>query len=101
MPQSYEFQSDSRRIVARCLKKEPRKRYQSVERLRKDLERYVAKTVAINANGRLVIYLRNRGMLTDLEAKTYVREQDLKSITAKAVEMVVRVMESATLPLAR
>jgi eukaryotic-like serine/threonine-protein kinase len=64
-------------IVKNCLQKDPKRRYKSTEALRKDLEKYVAKQVRINYNGRLLIYLRHREMISDSEAKTYVREEDL------------------------
>lgn len=74
------------RIVKKCLKKEQGKRYQSTERLRRDLEDYVAKHVRINYNGRVVIYLRNRELISDSEAKTYVREEELQSSQSRITD---------------
>lgn len=65
-------------IVRRCLQKRPEKRYSSTEALRRELENYVARKVRINFNGRLVIYLSHRGFISDTEAKTYVREEELR-----------------------
>lgn len=65
------------RIVKRCLRKEPERRYVSTEMLRRELEAYVAKKVRVNVNGRLVIFLRHRDLISDDEAKTYVREEEL------------------------
>jgi serine/threonine-protein kinase len=67
------------RIVKKCMEKQPDRRYQSTEKLRRDLESFVAAKVRINYNGRLVIFLRNRNLVSDSEAKTFVREDELKS----------------------
>lgn len=74
------------RIVNRCLQKDPARRYASTEELRRALENYVAKKVRINYAGRLVIFLRNRGLISDKEAQTYVREDDLRSMESQAVD---------------
>ncbi len=67
------------RILRKCLEKKPSKRYQSTEILRRDLEDFVAKKVRINYNGRLLIYLRHRELISDSEAKTYVRKEELEA----------------------
>ncbi len=74
------------RIIQRCLLKDPTRRYASTEELRRALENYVAKKIRINYAGRLVIFMRNRGFLSDNEAKTYVREDDLKSTVSEAID---------------
>ena len=74
------------RIVKRCLEKQPSKRYPSTEQLRRDLEDFVASKVRINDNGRLVVFMRNRGILSDSEAKTYVRDDVLKSSVTYATD---------------
>lgn len=74
------------RIIQRCLQKDPSRRYNSTEELRRALENYVAKKIRINYAGRLVIFMRNRGFLSDNEAKTYVREDDLKSTVSQAID---------------
>lgn len=74
------------RIINRCLQKDPAKRYNSTEELRRALENYVARKVRINYAGRLVIFMRNRGLISDNEAKTYVREDDLKSTVSQAID---------------
>jgi eukaryotic-like serine/threonine-protein kinase len=65
------------RIMKRCLEKKPGARYKRTEDLRKELESFVASKVSINYNGRLVIYLRHRQMISDTEAKTFVRDDEL------------------------
>ncbi len=72
------------RILKRCLEKRPEKRYKSTELLRRDLEAFVARKVRINYNGRLLIYLRHRELITDNEAKTYVREEELRAVRSRA-----------------
>lgn len=67
------------RIVKKCLDKRLDRRYQATHALRRDLETYLAKKIRINYAGRLVIFLRNRHMISDSEAKTYVRDDELKS----------------------
>ncbi|MFC1610952.1 serine/threonine protein kinase [Myxococcota bacterium] len=67
------------RIVKKCMEKRPERRYDSTESLRRDLEKYVSNKVRINYDGRLVIFLRNRQLISDSEAKTFVREDDLQS----------------------
>jgi len=66
-------------IVKKCLEKHPERRYHSTEALRRELEDFVASKVRINYNGRLVIFLRHRNLISDSEAKTYVRDEELKS----------------------
>ena len=65
------------RILRKCLEKRPDKRYRSTELLRRDLEDFVAKKVRINYNGRLLIYLRHRELISDGEARTYVRKEEM------------------------
>lgn len=67
------------RILKKCLEKRPERRYRSTEALRRDLEDFVAKKVRINYNGRLLIYLRHRDLISDDEAKTYVRKDELEA----------------------
>ncbi len=67
------------RILKKCLEKKPERRYKSTELLRRDLEAYVAKKVRINYAGRLLIYLNHKDLISEGEAKTYVREEDLRS----------------------
>jgi len=68
------------RIVKRCMQKRPEDRYQDTEDLRHVLEAYVSRRVRLNPSGRLLLYMRNRELVTDDEAMTYVRQDDLESV---------------------
>ena len=56
------------RIMARCMEKMPASRYSSTQALIDDLVEFLASRVPINHNGKLVMYLRDVGFLTDEEA---------------------------------
>lgn len=60
------------RIVDRCLEKQPRDRWRSAQHLVMALERFLAKYVEINYHARLVLFLRNQNVITQLEADEYV-----------------------------
>jgi tRNA A-37 threonylcarbamoyl transferase component Bud32 len=59
-------------VVERCLMKDPAQRYRSTFELRRDLERYVHSATGIDPRGRLVLFLKNRGFVTEAEARTFV-----------------------------
>lgn len=63
-------------VIDRCLAKDPQKRYRSTYQLRRDLEVYVQRAVPVDPRGRLVLYLRNRGLIAEAEATNFV-EPDL------------------------
>lgn len=63
-------------VIDRCLAKDPQKRYRSTYQLRRDLEVYVQRAVPVDPRGRLVLYLRNRGLIAEGEAANFV-EPDL------------------------
>jgi serine/threonine-protein kinase len=60
------------RIVDKCLEKQPRDRWRSAQHLVMALERFLAKYVEINYHARLVLFLRNQNVITQLEADEYV-----------------------------
>ncbi len=60
------------RIVDRCLEKQPRDRWRSAQHLVMALERFLARYVEINYHARLVLFLRNQNVITQLEADEYV-----------------------------
>src|SRR5215208_6760254 len=58
-------------IVDRCLQKHPRDRWRSAQQLVMSLERFLAKHVEMNYHARLVLFLRNQNIITQLEADEY------------------------------
>ncbi len=60
------------RIIDRCLAKQPRDRWRSAQHLVMALERFLARYVDINYHARLIVFLRNQGVITQLEADEYV-----------------------------
>ncbi|HVV83749.1 MAG TPA: serine/threonine-protein kinase [Kofleriaceae bacterium] len=63
------------RIIDRCLEKQPRDRWRSAQHLVMALERFLARYVDMNYHARLVMFLRNQGVITQLEADEYVSPQ--------------------------
>ncbi len=57
------------RILARCMEKMPANRYPTTQALIDDLMEFLAARVPINYNARLVMYLREIGVITDDEAE--------------------------------
>ena len=55
-------------ILARCMQKKKEDRYRSTQDLVLALERFVSRRVEINYHARLVLYLRERGIITQEEA---------------------------------
>jgi serine/threonine protein kinase len=59
-------------IIHTCLAKDPDKRYASAYQLRRALGDYLSREVAIDHRQRVVVFLRNRGMITEGEASSFV-----------------------------
>ncbi|MCA9581049.1 MAG: serine/threonine protein kinase [Myxococcales bacterium] len=57
------------RILARCMEKMPANRYPTTQALIDDLVEFIATRVTTNYNARLVMYLRDVGVITDNEAE--------------------------------
>jgi hypothetical protein len=57
------------RVLARCMEKMPANRYPSTQSLIDDLTEFLANRIATNYNARLVMYLREVGAITELEAE--------------------------------
>jgi predicted Ser/Thr protein kinase len=57
------------RILARCMEKMPANRYPTTQTLIDDLMEFLAARVTTNYSGRLVMYMRDVGVLTDDEAE--------------------------------
>ena len=68
------------RIVKRCIQPNPDRRYQETEHLRQDLERYCSRYISVNYAGRLVLFLRNRDIISNSEAETFVRPEMLDDL---------------------
>ncbi|RMH36811.1 MAG: serine/threonine protein kinase [Deltaproteobacteria bacterium] len=60
------------RIMAKCMQKLPRDRYRSAQDLVMALERFLAKHVEMNYHARLVLFLKNQDIITQLEADEYL-----------------------------
>jgi hypothetical protein len=60
------------RIVDKCLRKQPRDRWRSAQHVVIALERFLAKHVEMNHHARLVLFLRNQNVITQLEADEYL-----------------------------
>lgn len=61
------------KVIARCLRKDPEQRLKTTYELRRELEIYVHRVVPIDPRGRMVLFLRNRGLVSDAEAASFVR----------------------------
>jgi serine/threonine protein kinase len=64
-------------IIGRCLHKSPDRRYSSTFELRRALEQFVAREVALDARQRVVVFLRNRRLISDGEASGAVEAKVL------------------------
>jgi eukaryotic-like serine/threonine-protein kinase len=60
------------RIVDKCLRKQPRDRWRSAQHVVMALERFLAKHVEMNHHARVVLFLRNQNVITQLEADEYL-----------------------------
>ena len=60
------------RIMARCMQKQPAARYRSTQELVLALERFLARRVEMNYHARLVLYMRNAGVISDEDAEKYL-----------------------------
>lgn len=59
-------------VIERCLEKDPKDRYQSMYEVRRDLELFVNRVVPSDPRGRVVLFLRNRNLITEGEASSFV-----------------------------
>jgi eukaryotic-like serine/threonine-protein kinase len=67
-----EIPRELEKIIDRCLHKNPRDRWRSAQQLVMALERFLAKHVEMNYHARLVLFLRNQKVVTQLEADEYL-----------------------------
>ena len=73
------------RIVARCLQKIPANRYGSTQALVDDLVEFIVPRVPMNHNARLVLYLRDAGLLPREEANAILSAGEQRG-AARVVE---------------
>ena len=67
-----EIPRELERIVDKCLEKHPRDRWRSAQHMVMALERFLARHVEMNHHARLVLFLRNQNVITQLEADEFV-----------------------------
>jgi len=67
-----EIPRELERIIDKCLAKQPRDRWRSAQQLVMALERFLAKHVEMNYHARLVLFLRQQDVITQLEADEYL-----------------------------
>src|SRR5689334_11511451 len=67
-----EIPRELERVIDRCLEKKPRDRWRSAQHMVMALERFLAKHVEMNHHARVVMFLRNQNVITQLEADEYL-----------------------------
>jgi serine/threonine-protein kinase len=67
-----EIPRELERIMAKCMQKLPRDRYRSAQDLVMALERFLGKHVDMNYHARLVLFLRNQDIISQLEADEHL-----------------------------
>jgi serine/threonine-protein kinase len=60
------------RIINRCLQKLPRDRYRSTQDLVNALDKFISRRVDMNYHARVVMFLRDHGVVSEKEAEPYV-----------------------------
>jgi serine/threonine-protein kinase len=71
------------KVISRCLEKNPAARYASTYELRRDLETYLARVLPLDPRGRLVLFLRNRGFITEAQAGSFVDAELLRDASLR------------------
>jgi serine/threonine-protein kinase len=67
-----EIPRELERIMARCMEKLPRDRYRSTQDLVLAFERFLSRRVEMNYHARVVLFLKNQGVITPEEAEQYL-----------------------------
>jgi serine/threonine-protein kinase len=67
-----EIPRELERIMAKCMQKVPRDRWRSTQDVVLALERFLAKRVDMNYHSRLVLFLKNTGVISGEEAEQYL-----------------------------
>ncbi|MDD9944492.1 MAG: serine/threonine protein kinase [Myxococcales bacterium] len=68
------------RILARCMEKLPANRYPTTQVLIDDLVEFLSARVGINHNGRLVMYLRDVGVISESEANELLQAGSTRNL---------------------
>ncbi len=74
------------RTLKKCMQKQASDRFATTGDLRRVLEKWVARKVRINYAGRLVIYLHHKDLISEKEAETYVRSEELLAVDTLAAD---------------
>lgn len=74
------------RILARCMEKMPSNRYPTTQALIDDLMEFLASRVPMNYNARLVIYLRDVGLLTEEQADTVLQTGGSRTTRSRSLD---------------
>jgi len=67
-----EIPRELERIMARCMEKLPRDRWRSTQDLVLALERFLGRRVEMNYHARVVLFLKNQGVISPEEAEQYL-----------------------------
>lgn len=84
-------------IITTCLAKDPEKRFASAYHLRRALGDYLSRELAIDHRQRVVVFLRNRGIITEGEASSFVHGQVLYDGVLRRKDLGLRSVSSAEL----
>jgi len=84
-------------IISTCLAKDPEKRFASAYHLRRALGDYLSRELAIDHRQRVVVFLRNRGIITEGEASSFVHGQVLYDGVLRRKDLGLRAVSSAEL----
>jgi serine/threonine-protein kinase len=82
--------SSMERILARCMEKLPSSRYPSTQTLIDDLMEFLASRVGMNHNARLVMYMRDVGVIGDHEAEEILTAGATRTLASAGDRQLVR-----------
>ncbi|MEO1338193.1 MAG: PEGA domain-containing protein [Myxococcota bacterium] len=73
-------------IIERCLQKQARQRFETTHKLIAALDAYIQKNVKIDPRSRLLLFLRNRQLITEEEAAVQVPPTLLKEASVRRLD---------------
>jgi hypothetical protein len=82
--------SSMERILARCMEKLPSSRYPSTQTLIDDLMEFLASRVGMNHSARLVMYMRDVGVIGDHEAEEILTAGATRTMASAGDRQLVR-----------